>query len=128
MVVVHRLSFSVGCGICFPTGDGSRVPCIARQNFNHWTTREVPGLLFEECTPARPVSLSCHLGLLSDQRETQGGLAGRRGAHCSSRCSLLPFLLVSASGDRAPGPRRSSLAAALFCLERLGKQSGSPLT
>ena len=91
MVVVHRLSFSVGGGIRFPTGNGSRVPCIARRNFNHWTTREVPGLLVEECTSARPVSLSCHLGLLSDQRHREGWRVGEGPtapprAHCCRSC------------------------------------------
>ena len=110
--------------LSFPTGGGSRVLCIAKQTFNHWTTREVPGLLFEERTLARPASLSCHLGLLSDQTGTQGGLPVGEEPTAPPRAQQL----VSASGDRAPGPRRSSLEAARFCLERLGKQLASPLT
>ena len=30
-------------GLSFLTRDGICVPCIARQNLNYWTTREVPG-------------------------------------------------------------------------------------
>ena len=35
----------VGCGmwdLSSPTRDGTRVPCVARQTLNLWTTREIP--------------------------------------------------------------------------------------
>ena len=70
--------------------------------------------------------LSRHLGLLSDQTETQGGLGGRRGAHRSSLSSLPPLLLASASGDQAPGPRQSSLVAAPFFLQKAWEAVGQP--
>ena len=34
------------CRISSPTRDRTRVPCIGRQILNHWTTREVPHLVF----------------------------------------------------------------------------------
>ena len=41
VVVVHRLSCPMTCGIFLDRGLNG-VPCIARQIINHWTTREVP--------------------------------------------------------------------------------------
>ena len=36
------------CGIVVtPTRDWTHTPCIGRWNFNHWTTREVPALIFK---------------------------------------------------------------------------------
>ena len=32
-------------GLSYPTRDQTHDPCIARRILNHWTTREVPGLL-----------------------------------------------------------------------------------
>ena len=40
------------------TGDGTHVPCIGRWSLNHWTTREIPYLLFLEIlSPKMPLSL-----------------------------------------------------------------------
>ena len=41
LVVVHGLSYPVACRMW----DQTHIPCIGRQILNHWTTREVPGIV-----------------------------------------------------------------------------------
>lgn len=42
LIVEHGLSCLAAARGIFPD-QGTRVPCIVRQIFNHWTTREAPG-------------------------------------------------------------------------------------
>ena len=43
---MHRLSCSIGCGVSVPQpGIKTHVPCIRRWILNHWTTREVDGVV-----------------------------------------------------------------------------------
>ena len=44
VVVVHGLSCSVACGVCWDR-DWNCLPCLARQILNHWTTKEVPAVM-----------------------------------------------------------------------------------
>ena len=46
VVVAQGLNCSSACGIFQDQGQ-TYVPCTARQNFNHWTTREVPNVSFK---------------------------------------------------------------------------------
>ena len=38
-------------GLSFPSRDQTHIPCIGRQILNHWTTKKVPGWLFEGLIP-----------------------------------------------------------------------------
>ena len=47
--MAHGLSYSMARGTWNPnslTRDRTRIPCVARQILNQWTTREAPGRYF----------------------------------------------------------------------------------
>ena len=62
LVMVHRLSSSVACGILVPPcGIEPMSPCTARQILNHWTIRRVPGVIFIIVTSLSPELSNHHI-------------------------------------------------------------------
>ena len=109
--------------LSFLTRDGSHVPCITRQTFNHWTTREAPGL------PGwRTHHLVATLAFFRiKQRHREGWGAGEAPtaplwAHCRCCCWPRP----AGTGLQVQGSLLLRLLLSSY--KRLGKQSGSPLT